>query len=210
MAAIRRPPRVTTTRSSASGSASSASSASISALSDVEVERRAGSPRPSAEPLEVLVEREGVAAVELDHLEGAVAAQQPVVEDRDRRLARVGLISPSTLASQRMPSRPRLSDLDRVARIRGRWIEGGRVELRSLDLCSGAHGVRSLRRSGMVAFIVLVLVLLARAYPGSGADLRRLEADPRLRDRVQLEEDDVQQMIAAQNALPAQARAPRS
>ena len=51
---------------------------------EVEVDRRRG----DAEPLEVLVEPEGMAAVELDRLEGAVAAEQPVVEDRDRRLAR--------------------------------------------------------------------------------------------------------------------------
>ncbi len=53
---------------------------------------------------------------------------------------------------------------------------------------------------GMVAFIVLVLVLLARAYPGSGADLVDWKPTRDYESEVQLEEDDIQQMIAAQNA----------
>ncbi len=53
---------------------------------------------------------------------------------------------------------------------------------------------------GMVAFIVLVLVLLARAYPGSGADLVDWKPTRDYESEIQLEEDDVQQMIAAQNA----------
>ncbi len=51
-------------------------------LVEAEMDRGGG----AAEAGEVVVEPERVAAVELDHLEGAVAAQQPVVEDRDRRL----------------------------------------------------------------------------------------------------------------------------
>src|SRR5204863_1188843 len=52
---------------------------------------------------------------------------------------------------------------------------------------------------GMVGFIVLLLVLLARAYPGSGADLVdwRPTRSPEL--EVELEVDDVAQMIEAQN-----------
>ena len=52
---------------------------------------------------------------------------------------------------------------------------------------------------GMIGLIVLVLVLLARAYPGSGADLVdwRPTRSPEL--EAQLEIDDVQQMIDAQN-----------
>jgi hypothetical protein len=52
---------------------------------------------------------------------------------------------------------------------------------------------------GMIGVIVLVLVLLARAYPGSGADLVdwRPTRSPEL--EAQLEIDDVQQMIEAQN-----------
>ena len=53
---------------------------------------------------------------------------------------------------------------------------------------------------GMVVFIVLVLVLLARSYPGSGADLLDWKPARDYETEFQLEEDDVQQMIAAQNA----------
>ena len=51
----------------------------------------------------------------------------------------------------------------------------------------------------MVAFIVLCLVLLARAYPGSGADLVDWKPTRSHEVEAQLEIDDVQQMIAAQN-----------
>jgi hypothetical protein len=52
---------------------------------------------------------------------------------------------------------------------------------------------------GMVGLIVLCLVLLARAYPGSGADL--VDWKPTRSDELeaQLEVDDVQQMLEAQN-----------
>jgi len=52
---------------------------------------------------------------------------------------------------------------------------------------------------GMVGFIVLLLVLLARAYPGSGADLVdwRPTRSPEL--EAQLEVEDLAQMIEAQN-----------
>jgi hypothetical protein len=52
---------------------------------------------------------------------------------------------------------------------------------------------------GMVGFIVLLLVLLARAYPGSGADLVdwRPTRSPEL--EAQLEVEDLSQMIEAQN-----------
>jgi hypothetical protein len=52
---------------------------------------------------------------------------------------------------------------------------------------------------GMVALIVLVLVLLARAYPGSGADLVDWKPTRSHEVEAQLEIDDVEQMIAAQN-----------
>ena len=54
---------------------------------------------------------------------------------------------------------------------------------------------------GMVGFIVLVLVLLARAYPGSGADLVdwRPTRSPEL--EAELEMTDVAQMIEAQNEM---------
>jgi hypothetical protein len=51
----------------------------------------------------------------------------------------------------------------------------------------------------MVAFIVAVLVLLARAYPGSGADLLDWKPARDYETELQLEQDDIAQMIAAQN-----------
>jgi hypothetical protein len=51
----------------------------------------------------------------------------------------------------------------------------------------------------MLGAIVLVLVLLARAYPGSGADLVDWRPTRSHEVEAQLEIDDVQQMIAAQN-----------
>ena len=51
----------------------------------------------------------------------------------------------------------------------------------------------------MVGFIVLCLVLLARAYPGSGADLVDWKPTRSHELEAQLEVDDVQQMIDAQN-----------
>lgn len=52
---------------------------------------------------------------------------------------------------------------------------------------------------GMVAFIVLVLVLLSRSYPGSGADLLDWKPTRDYETEFKLEEDDIAQMIAAQN-----------
>ena len=52
----------------------------------------------------------------------------------------------------------------------------------------------------MVGLIVLVLVLLARAYPGSGADLVDWRPTRSYEDEARLEEEDVAQMIEAQNA----------
>jgi hypothetical protein len=51
----------------------------------------------------------------------------------------------------------------------------------------------------MVALLVLVLVLIARAYPGSGADLVDWKPTRSHEVEAQLEIDDVQQMIEAQN-----------
>ena len=53
---------------------------------------------------------------------------------------------------------------------------------------------------GMVAFIVLVLVLLARAYPGSGADLVDWKPTRSYETEALLEEEDIAQMMEAQNA----------
>jgi hypothetical protein len=60
----------------------------------------------------------------------------------------------------------------------------------------------------MVALIVLVLVLLARAYPGSGADLVDWRPTRSPEVEAQLELDDVQQMIEAQNEMRRRRGAP--
>jgi hypothetical protein len=52
---------------------------------------------------------------------------------------------------------------------------------------------------GMLALIAGVLVLLARAYPGSGADLVDWKPTRSPEVEAELEIDDVQQMIEAQN-----------
>jgi hypothetical protein len=52
---------------------------------------------------------------------------------------------------------------------------------------------------GMVALLVIVLVLIGRAYPGSGADLVDWKPTRSYEDEAQLEMEDVQQMIEAQN-----------
>src|SRR3954453_2448870 len=54
---------------------------------------------------------------------------------------------------------------------------------------------------GMVGFIILVLVLLARAYPGSGADLVDWRPTRSYEDEARLESEDIQQMIEAQNVM---------
>jgi len=61
---------------------------------------------------------------------------------------------------------------------------------------------------GMVGFIVFLLVLLARAYPGSGADLVDWRPTRSYETEAQLEIDDVDQMIAAQNAYRRRRGAP--
>ncbi|MGI9019717.1 MAG: hypothetical protein ACR2G3_03265 [Solirubrobacterales bacterium] len=55
--------------------------------------------------------------------------------------------------------------------------------------------------SGMVAVVVFVLVLLGRAYPGSGADLVDWKPTRSYEDEAQLELDDVAQMMKAQNEM---------
>jgi hypothetical protein len=53
----------------------------------------------------------------------------------------------------------------------------------------------------MVGFIVLVLVLISRAYPGSGADLVDWRPTRSYEDEARLETEDIQQMIEAQNEM---------
>ena len=55
--------------------------------------------------------------------------------------------------------------------------------------------------TAMVGLIVLLLVLLARAYPGSGADLVDWKPTRSPQVEAELEIDDVQQMISAQNEM---------
>jgi len=52
---------------------------------------------------------------------------------------------------------------------------------------------------GVIGFLVLCLVLVARAYPGSGADLVDWKPTRSPDLEAQLELDDVQQMLDAQN-----------
>jgi hypothetical protein len=61
---------------------------------------------------------------------------------------------------------------------------------------------------GLVAGLVVVLVLLARAYPGSGADLLDWKPTRSYETEAMLELDDVQQMIEAQNAYRRKRGAP--
>jgi hypothetical protein len=61
---------------------------------------------------------------------------------------------------------------------------------------------------GMVAALVVVLVLVARAYPGSGADLVDWRPTRSYEDEAMLELEDVRQMIEAQNAYRRKRGAP--
>ena len=61
---------------------------------------------------------------------------------------------------------------------------------------------------GAIGLIVLCLVLIARAYPGSGADLVDWKPTRSHELEAQLEIDDVQQMIAAQNEYRRRRGAP--
>jgi hypothetical protein len=52
---------------------------------------------------------------------------------------------------------------------------------------------------GGIALVVGVLVLLARFYPGSGADLLDWRPTRSYETEIELEMEDVQQMLEAQN-----------
>ena len=60
----------------------------------------------------------------------------------------------------------------------------------------------------VIGLIVVLLVLLARAYPGSGADLVDWKPTRSHELEAQLEVDDVQQMLAAQNEYRRRRGAP--
>jgi hypothetical protein len=61
---------------------------------------------------------------------------------------------------------------------------------------------------GFLGLIVLALVLVARAYPGSGADLVDWKPTRSHELEAQLEIDDVQQMLEAQNEYRRRRGAP--
>ncbi len=61
---------------------------------------------------------------------------------------------------------------------------------------------------GMIGLIALCLVLVARAYPGSGADLVDWKPTRSHEVEAQLELDDVEQMLAAQNEYRRRRGAP--
>jgi hypothetical protein len=54
---------------------------------------------------------------------------------------------------------------------------------------------------GMILLIVVVLVVLGNAYPGSGADLVDWKPTRSYEDEAMLELEDVQQMMEAQNEI---------
>ncbi len=62
--------------------------------------------------------------------------------------------------------------------------------------------------TGMVVFIVLVLVLIGRAYPGSGADLLDWKPTQDFETQAMLEQDDISQMLEAQNKYRRRRGAP--
>jgi hypothetical protein len=60
----------------------------------------------------------------------------------------------------------------------------------------------------MLAFLIGVLILVGHFYPGSGADLVDWKPTRSYEDEARLEEEDVQQMIDAQNEMRRRRGAP--
>ena len=60
----------------------------------------------------------------------------------------------------------------------------------------------------MIALLVGVLVLVGHFYPGSGADLVDWKPTRSYEDEARLEEEDIEQMIAAQNEMRRRRGAP--
>lgn len=60
----------------------------------------------------------------------------------------------------------------------------------------------------MLAFLIGVLVLVGHFYPGSGADLVDWKPTRSYEVEAQNEEDDIRQMIDAQNAMRRRRGAP--
>ena len=55
--------------------------------------------------------------------------------------------------------------------------------------------------TAMIALVVVILVILGNAYPGSGADLVDWRPTRSYEDEARLELEDVQQMMDAQNEM---------
>ena len=106
-AAIRRPPRVSTSRSWRVPVADPLEQRRDLSSSAAAVDGQLDRGRRALEPVEVLAERERAARVEADHLEHPVAAVEAVVGQRDRRLG-VGVITPSIDASSAIATPARL------------------------------------------------------------------------------------------------------
>ncbi len=62
--------------------------------------------------------------------------------------------------------------------------------------------------TAILIFLVAVLLLIGHFYPGSGADLVDWKPTRSYEDEAQLEEQDVQQMIEAQNEMRRRRGAP--
>ena len=60
----------------------------------------------------------------------------------------------------------------------------------------------------IIAFLVGVLLLVGHFYPGSGADLVDWKPTRSPELEIELEQDDIQQMIAAQNEMRRRRGAP--
>ena len=60
----------------------------------------------------------------------------------------------------------------------------------------------------MLAFLIGVLILVGHFYPGSGADLVDWKPTRSYEDEASLEQEDVQQMIDAQNEMRRRRGAP--
>ena len=61
---------------------------------------------------------------------------------------------------------------------------------------------------GIIAFLVAVLLLIGHFYPGSGADIVDWKPTRSFEDEARLEEEDVAQMIEAQNEMRRRRGAP--
>ena len=96
MNARRSPPRVTTSLSWASCLAELGQQRGDLRLEGRAVDRELDRGRGALQAIEVLIEREGPAGVQADHLEDPVAAQKPVIRGRNHGLRGIGYLSIDT------------------------------------------------------------------------------------------------------------------